>query len=368
MKRLAAVVFALLMIPAVSVKASCPPELSAFSAILMDAESGRVLFEQNAHQQLPIASITKLMTALVAAENIADLSESVTVRAEWTGVEGSSIYLRAGEVLTLETLMYGLLLNSGNDAAVAIASYCSGNVSDFVAQMNFRAKQLGMVHSHFKNPNGLNEEGHYSTAYDMALLARACIENLTVSRIAATKTIKLGTRTFTNHNKLLWRYDGCIGMKTGYTEAAGRTLVSAACRDGQTLIAVTLNAADDWNDHIAMFDFGFNEYSNAFLCSEHCAVGQVAISGSLVRVVPVETSCSVSYPLNIRESVRTKIMLTPCLSAPVKNGDRIGSIQFFLENKLIGETDLVVVSDVCCDVIQSVTLKDRLKKLIEKIK
>ena len=218
---------------------------SASSAILMEAGSGRVLYEHNADEPRLIASITKLMTALVALESGRSLDDVVTIQAEDTRTEGSALYLKPGEHVKLETLLYGLLLHSGNDAALAIARFCGGSVEGFVAGMNAKAQELGMTNSHFANPNGLNDEGHYSSARDMALLARACLDNEYLAQMVSTRTITLEGRTFTNHNKLLWRYEGCVGMKTGFTEKAGRTLVSAARRDGMTLIAVTLNDPDD---------------------------------------------------------------------------------------------------------------------------
>ena len=229
---------------------------SAGSAILMEAESGRVLYEQDAGRPRLIASVTKLMTALVALESGCPLEEKVVIREEDTRTEGSSLYLRPGEELRLETLLYGLLLQSGNDAALAVARHCGGTVENFVAEMNRCAARLGMTNSRFANPSGLNAEGHCSTARDLALLARACLKNETLAAIAATRSITLEGRSFVNHNKLLWRYGGCVGLKTGYTEKAGRTLVSAAERDGMTLIAVTLDDPDDWRDHAALFDWG----------------------------------------------------------------------------------------------------------------
>ena len=234
---------------------------SAGSAILMEAESGRVLYEQDAGRPRLIASVTKLMTALVALESGHPLEEKVTVREEDTRTEGSSLYLRSGEELRLETLLYGLLLQSGNDAALAVARHCGGTVENFVAEMNRRAARLGMTNSSFANPSGLNAEGHCSTARDLALLARACLKNETLAAIASTRSVTLEGRSFVNHNKLLWRYEGCVGLKTGYTEKAGRTLVSAAERDGMTLIAVTLDDPDDWRDHAALFDWGFSNLS-----------------------------------------------------------------------------------------------------------
>lgn len=353
---------ALLMIPAVSVKASSPPELSAVSAVLMDAESGRVLFEQNAHEERDIASITKLMTALVAVESGHDLAEQVTIRPEWTGIEGSSIYLRAGETVTLETLLYGLLLSSGNDAAVAVAAYCAGSVEVFVEQMNQWAQKLGMEHTRFTNPNGLSDEGHYSSAYDMALLARACCKNDVVANIAATKSITLGTRTFTNHNKLLWRYDGCTGMKTGFTEAAGRTLVSSARRNGQTLIAVTLNAPNDWNDHALLFDYGFENYERKALCEGGTMFRRVPVLGSLVRFVPSVMEQGLSYPMAKGEQVRQSVVLDHPLNAPIKAGERLGKLFFYLGDTLIGETDLVAARTVYRDVFEPQTMWERLRE------
>ena len=247
---------------------------SASSAILMEAESGRVLYEQNAHEERLIASITKLMTALVALESGHDLEETVTVGEACTRAEGSSLYLRPGEEISLKGLLYGVMLRSGNDAALAVAEHCGGSVEEFVGRMNEKAAQLGMVNSHFANPNGLNAEGHYSSAYDMALLARACLENEALAEIAATKSATVDGRVLTNHNKLLWQYEGCIGLKTGYTEKAGRTLVSAARRGGMTLIAVTLNDPDDWRDHTALLDYGFSTYAAVTLTEEGKAVAR----------------------------------------------------------------------------------------------
>ena len=225
----------------------------------MDADTGSVLFEQNADERALIASTTKIMTALTVLE-LCDPDETVTIPAEATGIEGTSIYLTAGEELTVRELLYGLLLNSGNDAAVALALHAGGSVSAFVAEMNERAEALGLTQTHFENPNGLDGERHYSTARDMANLTAKALKNPIFSEIVATKTYTVGKRCFQNHNRLLWTLNGAIGVKTGYTLAAGRTLVSAAQRDGRTLIAVTLRDRDDWNDHAALYEYGFGLY------------------------------------------------------------------------------------------------------------
>ena len=229
-------------------------EVSAAAAVLMDADSGRLLYEKNGEKRMLIASTTKLMTALVALEQ-GGLQQEITV----TGghmAEGSSMYLRPGEKLTLETLLYGLLLCSGNDAALAVTE-CMGGVAPFVARMNEKAAELGMENTHFANPNGLDDEEHYSTAEDMAKLAVAAMDDPVLRRVASTRTARIGGRTLTNHNKLLSRVEGCVGLKTGYTRAAGRTLVSCAERDGVRLVAVTLQDGDDWNDHASLYEQGF---------------------------------------------------------------------------------------------------------------
>ena len=229
-------------------------EVSAAAAVLMDADSGRLLYDKNGEKRMLIASTTKLMTALVALEQ-GGLQQEITV----TGghmAEGSSMYLRPGEKLTLEMLLYGLLLSSGNDAALAVTE-CMGGTVPFVARMNEKAAELGMENTHFANPNGLDDEAHYSTAEDMAKLAAAAMDDPVLRRVASTRTARIGGRTLTNHNKLLSRVEGCVGLKTGYTKAAGRTLVSCAERDGVRLVAVTLQDGDDWNDHTSLYEQGF---------------------------------------------------------------------------------------------------------------
>lgn len=225
-------------------------EVSAAAAVLMDADTGEILFEKNADRRMLIASTTKILTALVVLEH-ARLDEVVTIQPRHMA-EGSSMYLKPGETLTVETLLYGLLLCSGNDAAVALADHCGGSVARFVGWMNETAQRIGMTNSSFANPNGLDDEQHYSTARDMALLAAYAARNPTFVRLCSTRSVTAGGRTMTNHNKLLQSVEGCIGMKTGYTKAAGRTLVSCVRRDGRTLVAVTLQDGNDWADHAEM--------------------------------------------------------------------------------------------------------------------
>lgn len=358
MKRFGAAAFAVLCLMAQMPTASAVGT-SASCAILMDAGSGRVLYEQEAHQPRLIASTTKLLTALVALESGHELDERVTIDPAWAGAEGSSIYLRAGEEVTLETLLYGMLLRSGNDAALAVAGCCGGTVEDFVAKMNAKAAELGMTDSHFANPNGLNDEEHYSTAYDMALLARACLENESLARMVATKSATFGTRTFTNHNKLLWRYEGCIGMKTGYTEKAGRTLVSAAQRDGLTLICVTLNDPNDWADHAALFDYGFEHYQSAVLAEMGQEVGHLPVEGGLVPACPIETDGELTAALSPEEQAEVETVLEKTiLSAPVACGQRVGEQIYTLDGRELARIPLVTGSGVACDTADKVNFLD----------
>ena len=323
------------------------PHTSAVSAVLMDADSGRILYAKNADEPRLIASITKLMTALVALESGHAPEEVVTVRPEWTGIEGSSLYLRAGEQLRLETLLYGMLLRSGNDAAQAVAGYCGGDVGAFVKAMNAKTEELGMENSHFANPSGLNADGHYSSARDMAVLARACLADPTLRRMVGTKSIALEGRIFTNHNKLLWQYEGCIGLKTGYTEKAGRTLVSAAQRNGMTLICVTLSAPNDWQDHAALFDYGFGLYERRCLAEAGERLCRIPVSGSLIPFCSLGVQEPVWAALTVDEPVQfTAVVPEGRLHTPVSVGDTVGEGIFTLNGQEIARCPLVVLQDI----------------------
>lgn len=242
----------------VSVQASI--HVSASQAVLMDQRSGDVLFEKDMHEKRPIASITKIMTALLAIES-GKMDELARTSRRAIYTEGSSIYLEQGEKMSIQDLVYGLMLRSGNDAAVVIAEHIGGSVEGFVYFMNEKARWLGMTNTHFENPHGLHSENHYSTAYDMALLMRYAMDNEVFKQVAGTTTYKADNRSYAwrNKHKLLTQfYEYCTGGKTGYTRVSGRTLVSTAEKGDHQLIAVTLHAPDDWRDHISMFEWGFN--------------------------------------------------------------------------------------------------------------
>ena len=351
MKRLFSVLLAgaLLWGPILEAEAegSAPPDVSAASAVVMDGDTGRVLYEKDGKARRLIASTTKLMTALVALESGHDLEEEVAIAPQWTGVEGSSIYLRPGEEITLEALLYGLLLRSGNDAALAVAGHCGGTVENFVRRMNDKARALGMEDTSFANPNGLDDPAHYSSARDMAILARACLDNEALAKIASTKSVTLGCRTFTNHNKLLWRYEGCLGLKTGYTKKAGRTLVSAAERDGVTLICVTLNAPSDWADHTALLDWCFARYQSRELSRAGEHVGQLPVSGGLAPVCPVMASNSLPAAMAPRERLEASFVLREGkLSAPVARGAPVGEIVYYVDSVELARVPLAAGEDV----------------------
>lgn len=313
-------------------------ETSASAAILIEADSGRVLYEHNADQQMLIASTTKIMTALVVLESC-DLDEMVPITQAHMA-EGSSMYLQPGEELTVETLLYGLLLCSGNDAALALADHCGPGVEVFVEKMNDKAKELGLVNTSFANPNGLDDEQHYSTARDMARLAAYAMENETFSRIVSTKSITIDGRTMTNHNKLLSRYEGCIGLKTGYTRAAGRTLVSCAVRDGMKLIAVTLKDGNDWADHAALFDYGFSQYQMQSPAVRGKAVCEIPVLNGTEQKVSLCYGADFSYPVQAGETLEVQWNIPECTFAPVKDGEQAGEAVYCFNGQEIGRVPL----------------------------
>lgn len=312
---------------------------SARAALLMDGESGRVLYEENADEPMLIASTTKIMTALVALERC-PLDRVYTVTAE-DMAEGSSMYLAAGERIALEDLLYGLMLSSGNDAALAVARCTAGSVETFVEWMNDKAAALGMANTSFANPNGLDHEDHYSTARDMAVLTRAALRNEDFVRIVSTRSATIGTRTLVNHNKLLSTYPDCIGVKTGYTKAAGRTLVSAARREGQTLIAVTLGDGNDWADHTALLDYGFSAYPRTAVLTAGEQVRTVGVKLGERAAVPLLAAETLAYPVGGDDQVTVEWDLPERIAAPVAAGAIAGEAVVSLNGEEIGRVPLL---------------------------
>lgn len=315
---------------------------SASSAILIEQESGRVLYAQNADEERLIASITKIMTAVVALEHgKPDMLYTVTAE---DMAEGSSMYLKPGDQLRLEELLYGLMLVSGNDAALAVAHCVGGSVKAFVELMNDTAEELGMDHSHFMNPNGLDADGHYSSARDMAVLTAYAMDNQDFKRIVSTASVTIGERYLTNHNKLLRRCEGCIGVKTGFTKAAGRTLVSAAARDGMTLVCVTLNDGDDWNDHMSLLDYGFGCCRMETAVPAGRTVASVLVRGGSVPSVPLAAESDLRYPLKEGERLQITARTPVSVDAPVVPGQAIGELCAYLDGEEVAKVPLVAAA------------------------
>ncbi len=322
MRKLTGLILSLALISFFKIPAHAEPGNSAKSAILIHADTGAVLYEKNADEHMLIASTTKIMTAIVVLEHC-ELDDTVEVDARSAGIEGSSMYIKAGETYTVEELLYGLLLVSGNDAASALALHVSESVEDFAALMNEKAAELGMTESSFKNAHGLDEEGHYSTARDMAKLAAYCMENEDFARIAGTVSHTVGEQTLVNHNRLLREYDGCIGLKTGYTMAAGRTLVSCAERDGARYVCVTLNDPDDWDDHKALYDWAFANYSFVEVIPAGLSREVPVISGTELTA-GASTEGSAYALLKNGESYTTRLELPGFVFAPISAGESAG--------------------------------------------
>lgn len=329
---------------------SCVPaayalETSAQSAVLIEADSGNIIYEKNAHTRLPMASTTKIMTALVAAEN-SSLSDEVTVPPAACGVEGSSIYLVPGEKLTMEQLLYAMLLESANDAAAAIAIHISGSIEGFAALMNEKAAELSLADTHFSNPHGLYADDHYTTAEDLARIAACALRNDDIRRIVSTykHTIPLhgdeGVRVLINHNRLLRMSDDVIGVKTGFTKKSGRCLVSAAERDGVCVIAVTLNAPDDWNDHLAMHRLGFDEYQSYALAAEGEFCIDIPAVGSDDGTVTVSNRDTLTLTLPRGEEIECITEAPHLILSQVFEGDVIGRVVFYSRGNEIGSVPL----------------------------
>ena len=324
--------------------------VSAECACVIDAATGRVIYQRNMEKQHTMASTTKIMTAIVALEN-SDLAKTVTVSKNAAGKEGTSLYLKAGQKATMEDLLYGLMLQSGNDAAVAIAEGVAGSVEKFATMMNERAKEAGAKNSSFKNPNGLDEEGHYTTAYDLAQITMSAMKNPKFCEIVSTKskTILSGTQTVSNHNKMLSMYDGCIGVKTGFTKKSGRCLVTAAERNGVRLIAVTLNAPNDWNDHKTMLDYGFETTERFPVILKGMTVNSVnVIDGNLNSV---DLCASEDFYISENKDGKLKNIKVECfipntISAPVKKGDVLGKMVISYKETPQKTIDLIANSDV----------------------
>lgn len=349
------------------------PTISAASAIVMTADTGTVIYENNAYQKRAMASITKIMSALITIES-GDLDTPFTVNSEAIKIEGSSMGLLEGDIVTKRVLCYGMLLPSGNDAANAAAVAVGGSVEEFVELMNERAKQIGMQNTHFVTPSGLDADGHYTTSYDMAILARTALKNSIFAKMCATSSIEVQygnppyRRWLSNSNKMLHLYDGAIGVKTGFTDNAGRTLVSAAKRDGVTLICVTLSAPNDWDDHTALLNYGFSKVKAQTIDYDFGSLN-IDVVGSTeksVGAVPY-TKPSVSVIDGKIPELTGKIYIDQFLYAPVCAGDVVGKVEFYNGENKVTEVTLVASGDVACNTEVKQSTFDKIKKFFKKL-
>jgi len=343
--------------------------VSAQFACVMDAQTGQVLFEKNAYRNHSMASTTKIMTALLALE-LGNPDASVSISKNAAGTEGTSLYLSAGDEVLLKDLIYGLMLQSGNDAAIAIAEHISGSVEAFAQKMTERAKKIGAKNTAFQNPNGLDAEGHYTTAYDLALITREALRNPAFSEICATKqkTIRGGAQTVVNHNKLLSMYPGCIGVKTGFTKKTGRCLVSAAERDGRKFICVTLNAPDDWNDHTRLLDKAFLETVRFPLLAKGMTVNAVSVRNGSAG--SIEVTAEEDFYLTERkdtqfQNAEIRLKLPQSLKAPIRKGEVLGIAEIYYDRKLLHSVNLLAAADIGYSKAPSSTLfRTFFKKLL----
>lgn len=318
---------------------------------LMECETGALIAGKNADERLPMASTTKIMTALVVLENCRT-DEQVFVPDEAVGVEGSSIYLRNNERISVEDLLYGLMLASGNDAAVALAVHVGGSTEGFAALMNKRAEELGLENTHFVTPNGLNDPEHYTTARELCMIARVAIKNDAFRRIVSTKYHRTQSgeyeRTFKNKNSLLWSFDGAFGVKTGYTMAAGRCLVFGAERDGMTLVGALLNCRPMFGTASELLETAFDTYEKTVAVEKDSVIMRAEVENSDESVLEIAAKDSIIALLkkDAAQAFDVKTELYGPIAAPIKAGQTLGRLRVFSSGELIGETELVAHADV----------------------
>jgi len=342
------------------------PEVSASSCILIEAKTGEILFEKNAFEKRSMASTTKIMTTLLTIES-GDLDTEFTVDTDAIHVEGSSMGLVENDIVTKRALCYGMLLPSGNDAANASAVAVAGSIPEFAKLMNARAQEIGMTRTCFVTPSGLEGEGHGSSAYDMALLTRTAMQNEIFRSICCQSEarVKFGNppyeRTLYNSNKLLKMYDGVIGVKTGFTDEAGRCLVSACERDGMELICVTLNDRNDWNDHMTMYDYGFSEVQAMTLDAPDGL--EIPVVGGTVERLRLYTDESVIVGMkdDMESHISVKVRRAPFVYAPIEKGDTIGTLEYYYKDTKITSVPLLSADSTEKAVQPELTLFDKVK-------
>lgn len=327
-----------------------PLNINAGSAIVVEMESGRVIYEKDAYRKRSIASTTKIMTAVIALEN-GRLDEKVSVSKRAASIHGSQLKLKAGSQYTLKELLYGMMLESGNDAAIAIAEHIGGSVERFAEMMTGKAIEIGAKDTCFKTPHGLDAVGHYSTAFDLALITRYALNNPIFSEIVKTKTSAIPGISLSNTNEMLTSYPGADGVKTGYTGDAGRCLVTSATRDGMRLISVVLYCPTRYaraSSSAKILNYAFNNYKKHVLVKNGESAGKITILKGTRKSMDTAASEAVVLPLTDAELERLerKIYLPEKIKAPVRKNDQIGSIEYLLDGQLLAWTPVVSAEDV----------------------
>ena len=353
------VLICILLLSLITVSAGADePSCSAKAMILYEPRTGTVLAEKNADERLLVASTTKIMTALVVLEHCSP-EETVRPTAAQAAVEGSSMYLRAGEAYTVEELLFGLLLASGNDAALALAEHTAGSAERFAALMNDRCAALGLRNTHFVNPHGLDDPQHYSSARDLAVITAEAMKNETFCRIFASAQACVHGVSYQNHNKLLDCCPGCIGGKTGYTQAAGRVLVSCTERDGLRLICVTVSDPDDWNDHMKAYDDAFSRWRFVPIPSPDW--GRVNVISGTASEIVLESDCP--GLLTARDAgVNVRAELPRFVFAPVRAGDELGRVTVYVDGKAAAEAALYAGNGAERDPFAALTRSERFRR------
>ncbi len=397
MRKIAIIIISVLVLinaaPIVSYGATEPPAILAETAVLIDAKTGQVLYDKLMNEQREPASTTKVITALLALENL-ELNKLVTIDAETPFTEGSRIYLLEGENVTVEQLLYALLLESANDAAVALGKEISGTVPAFAELMNQKAAELGAKNTHFVNPNGLHEEGHLTTAYDLAMIAREAMKNETFRELVTTyryiipATNKQDTRYLYNTNRLIYdertkvpvnggqraaKYEGATGIKTGYTSHAGGCLIAGAKRGDTELICVVLKSTDAgrFGDSIALLDYGFENYKSVKAMDGGTILGEIQVKRGAVKKVEVvaQEDAYTTLPMEASDAlVNTKIILDDKVRAPITKGQKVGVVEIYAGDQLVGTVDAITASDIPEGGLLSIIgLSDETAKVVERI-
>jgi len=324
-------------------------DINTKACILMDVNTGRVLYAKNENIKLPMASTTKIMTVILAIES-GRLDEIVTISRNASIQEGSSVYLREGEKIKLEDLLYAIMLRSGNDASVAVAEHLCGSVEKFAELMNKKAKEIGAYNTNFTNPHGLHDDNHYTTAYDLGLITCYALKNDKFAEIVKTKKKTIPgpeeenwDRVLTNKNKMLWQFDGGDGVKTGFTKKAGRCLVASATRNNWQLVSVVLNCADMWDVSSQLLEYGFNNYKRVHAIDKNLPYKYITVRKGKKEITGIYPKDDLYIPVKVNgeEKMSFKDNLTSNVKAPVYENHIAGQVEIYIDNTLIGKTDLV---------------------------